>query len=67
LPDDRRADYFQAQWITIVIPYLIAIPLLSWIANGSLTLLFWIVAIGLVGLVLPLFFSLVMMSEKARA
>ena len=64
LPDGKRQDYFAAQWVAIAIPYVVAIPLLSWIANWSLDLLFWIVAGGLVLVVMPLSFALVLISER---
>jgi len=67
LPDDRRHEYFQAQWVAIVIPYLILIPVLSLLANSSLTLLFWIIAVGLVAVVMPLHFILVLAGQRSRS
>ncbi len=64
LPDDRRRDYFQAQWVAIVLPYLVLIPVLSLIANSSFTALFWIIAVGLVAVVMPLHFLLVLAAER---
>jgi len=66
LPDERRREYFQAQWLAIIVPYLIFVPLLAWVANWSLELLFSIVAGGLVLIVLPLSFTLVLLSQKTR-
>lgn len=66
LPDDQRRDYFRAQSFILVVPYLIMIPVLSLIASQSLELVFTIAAIGLAGLVMPIYFSLVIVSQRLR-
>jgi len=64
LPDQVRHDYFRIQSFVSVIPYLVLIPLLAWIANTfSLSVTFLIVSIGLVFVVMPIYFLLVVQSQ----
>jgi hypothetical protein len=65
LPDDVRKDYFRAQSVIIIVPYVLLIPALAWIANTvPLSLTFLGVAIGLVAVVMPIYFWLVVVSQR---
>ncbi len=67
LADDARHDYFRAQAFALAIPYLLLVPALSWIANTfPFKVTFLIAAAGLVLVVTPLSFWLVVVSEKVR-
>jgi len=67
LSDELRRDYFQAQSYVVIIPYIIMIPILSWVANAfPLSITFLVVAIGFVLVVMPLYFILVLISQNMK-
>jgi MFS family permease len=67
MTDDTRHGYFQAQAFIIVIPYLVLLPVLGWLAYAlPLETLFLIVAAGLIVVVMPIYFVLVAISQKVR-
>jgi hypothetical protein len=67
MDEEMRTAYFQAQSFAIIIPYLILIPLMA-IATMFWTMgtLFLIAAAAMVVLVMPIYFLLVLISQKAR-
>lgn len=63
----ERTIYFQSQSIMLIIPFLIFIPLGAYIAHAySYELLFRILLYVLIGLVVPVYLILVLMSNKKR-
>lgn len=67
LDDHRREEYFKAQPFVLLIPYLLLVPVLAWFANSlPLATTFLFVAIGTMAIVVPLYFILVLMSEKTH-
>ncbi len=67
MDDETRRDYFQVQAVFVMIPYLIMIPIMAWIANiWPLSVLFGITAIGLLAIVMPIYFILVLISQKQQ-
>ncbi|MDD9954251.1 MAG: hypothetical protein OXR66_08015 [Candidatus Woesearchaeota archaeon] len=63
LKDDIRTQYFRAQSMALAIPYIVFIPVLAWIGNTSLNTIFLVTAIGMVAIVMPIYFTLVVMSQ----
>ncbi len=67
LSDETRPLYFRVQSAAILPPYLLGIPVLSWLANAqSLEIVFSIVSLGLVFVVAPLYVLLVLLSHHER-
>jgi MFS family permease len=67
MDDETRQNYFQVQSILIAVPYIILIPIMAWVANAlPLGTLFMITAIGLALVVMPIYFFLVVISEKVK-
>jgi hypothetical protein len=67
MDDEMRRSYFQVQSVLVLLPYLLLIPVMAWIANAlPLSTLFVITAIGLVGVVMPIYFLLVVVSQKVK-
>lgn len=67
MDEDARHAYFQAQSLLVAVPYIILIPILAWCANAfPLRMLFIATAIGLICVVTPIYFLLVIVSEKSR-
>lgn len=67
LPEQQRKLYFAALSIAVIVPFIILIPLGSWIAQAfSLALLFKILALILLVLAAPIYFILVIMANKLR-
>jgi hypothetical protein len=65
MDDETRRSYFQVQAVFVMIPYLIMIPILALVANmWPLSILFGITAIGLLVFVVPIYFILVLVSQK---
>lgn len=64
---ETRKSYFQAQWVIIVPPYLLLVPLLAWLANSvPLSTTFMVAAAGLIAVVMPLYFVLVYFGQHER-
>ena len=62
-----RKAFFITQSFIVAIPYLLLIPVGSWIASAyGLETLFKIIAAGLVFVVVPLYFFLVIITNKIR-
>ena len=67
LPEIQRKLYFAALSIAVIVPFIILIPIGSWIAEvSSLVLLFKILALILLLLAAPIYFVLVLMANKLR-
>ncbi len=67
MDDETRKSYFQVQAVLVMIPYLIMIPIMAFIANSwPLSVLFGITAIGLLAIVMPIYFILVLFSQKQK-
>jgi MFS family permease len=69
MTEETRRSYFQAQSFVIIIPYIILIPLVAWYANegvANLEHIFLIAAGGFIVLVMPIYFTLVTISQKLR-
>jgi MFS family permease len=67
MDEETRSAYFQAQSFLIIIPYLILIPLMAVAAMyWPLSTLFLIAAGSLILLVMPIYFLLVVVSQKIR-
>ncbi len=65
MSDQQRVEYFQAQSYVIFLPYVVLVPVLAWIANSfPLDITFMIVATGLLAVVMPIYFILVVISQK---
>ncbi|MBN2459343.1 hypothetical protein JXB28_03590 [Candidatus Woesearchaeota archaeon] len=67
LSEEQRKLYFAALSILVIIPFIILIPIGSWIAQAyGLVPLFKILAIILLAIGAPLYFILVLMANKLR-
>ncbi|MBU1198668.1 MAG: MFS transporter [Nanoarchaeota archaeon] len=67
LPEEKRKIFFAALSIAIVIPFIILIPIGSWVAQTmGLIVLFKILAFVLLILAAPIYFILVLMANKLR-
>ncbi len=67
LKEKQRKLYFAAVSILVVIPFIILIPLGSWVAQAyGLRLLFKVLAAVLLLIAAPLYFALVVMANKRR-
>lgn len=67
LTEHQRSVYFAALSLAVIIPFIILIPLGSWIAQvHGLMFLFKILALILLVLAAPIYFILVLMANKLR-
>jgi hypothetical protein len=70
MTEETRRSYFQAQSFIIILPYLVLIPLVAWFANAgglaNLERVFLVAAGGFIILVMPIYFTLVTISQKLR-
>lgn len=65
--EETRRRYFMSLGLIVTIPYLILIPVGSWVAaTFGMTTLFLLIGLGLVVVVAPLYFILVAMANKER-
>ena len=67
LTEAQRKLYFAALSIAVVIPFIILIPIGSWVAQAyGLVVLFKILALILLVLAAPIYFILVIFASKLR-
>ncbi|MFP4119125.1 MAG: MFS transporter [Candidatus Woesearchaeota archaeon] len=66
LPRSERASFFNSLGIVIALPFIILVPAGAYLASIDFLLLFKIIALTLLGLVAPLYFTLVLVSHKQR-
>jgi MFS family permease len=67
LSEEQRKIYFAALSTLVIIPFIILIPIGSWVAQAyGLVALFKILALILLALGAPLYFALVVMANKLR-
>jgi MFS family permease len=67
LSEEQRKTFFASLSIMVIIPFIIMIPIGSWIAQSfGLFLLFKILAFTLIIVVAPIYFVLVLLASKAR-
>jgi len=67
LNEEQRKIYFAAMSIAVIIPFIILIPIGSWLAQTyGLVALFKILALILLAIAAPIYFILVLMANKLR-
>ena len=66
LRDDERSLYYAVLSIGVLVPFLILIPLGSWLAQISLMLLFQVLGGVILFLAAPIYFVLVVLANKQR-
>ncbi|MGM5481695.1 MAG: hypothetical protein ACQESE_04785 [Nanobdellota archaeon] len=66
LPRAERVPFFNSLGLVIALPFIILVPLGSFLATIDFLLLFKVIIITLVAIVAPLYFILVLISHKQR-